>query len=218
VSNADDANVSGMSDRFRIRAPSVFVTSPRQDDIWWAGRDYYVSWTWQGEFSKVLIEYSTNGGTSWNQVANNIDNDGDYLWRLPGTPTRNGRVRITNVDNAATADTSDEFEIHVTGVEEGKPGPIVPEFTTLDRVGPNPTSSVLGVSYQVARADRVRIAICDITGRTVQVLAAGAAKPGRYTAVWDGCDGQRRSVPAGVYLCVMETGDSRVTRRVTIVR
>jgi hypothetical protein len=166
----------------------------------------------------VRIEYSTDGGSTWSEVVATTENDGGYEWLLPAPPTRNGRVRIVSTDNAATADTSDEFEIHMVGIEAEKPAPALPEITRLGRIGPNPTNSKLAVSYQIARPTHVRLAICDITGRVVRMLIEAEGQPGRYSVNWDGRDRSQAKVPAGVYVCVLEAAGVRATRHVTVVR
>ena len=217
VSNADDPTVSGTSSVFRIHAPLLSVSSPQQDDVWWVGRKYYVTWSWQGEFNDVKIDYSTNSGTTWNVVVASTNNDGGYEWQVPAPSTINGRVRVTDVDKAASADTSDEFAILMAGIETEPTTPVLPKVTALGRIGPNPMTSTLGVAYQLAVAGHARLAICDISGRVVRTLLDGPAQPGYYSAKWDGRDARYRTVPAGVYLCVLQAGDTRVTRHVTLV-
>jgi hypothetical protein len=90
------------------------------------------------------------------------------------------------------------------GVEEGKLADL-PLKTMLAGVFPNPVHDRLRVSYQLAQAGLVKLAVYDITGRQVRALAEAYADPGYYQAIWDARDDQGRSVPAGVYFVRLET-------------
>lgn len=67
---------------------------------------YNITWSSAG-MSNVMIEYSSNGGTSWTTVINSASASGSYLWTVPSAPTTNGKIRISNVSNTAINDVSD---------------------------------------------------------------------------------------------------------------
>ncbi|MBM3312996.1 hypothetical protein FJY70_00205 [candidate division WOR-3 bacterium] len=49
--------------------------------------------------------------------------------------------------------------------------------------------------------------IYDASGRLVRSLRAGHNKSGQgYTAVWDGTSTDGRTLPQGVYTCILNTG------------
>lgn len=66
-----------------------------------------ITWTAPGA-ANVKIDYSTNGGGSWTPVVSTVKADrAFYMWTIPGTPTIDGRIRISNVDNTAINDIND---------------------------------------------------------------------------------------------------------------
>jgi flagellar hook assembly protein FlgD len=64
----------------------------------------------------------------------------------------------------------------------------------------------------------VRLAVYDLAGRQVRVLAAGALPAGRYTFRWDGRNEAGSPVPSGMYLVRVDTDGFRATRRLTMIR
>ncbi|MEO0026161.1 MAG: Ig-like domain-containing protein [candidate division WOR-3 bacterium] len=110
VGVANTANY-GVSDRFVIAPQIVRVTSPMSGDVWYSGRNYCITWDWTGDFSNARIDYSTDGGATWNQIAANADNDGYYLWTVPNVSSSNCRIRIANAQNINAYGLSPVFEI-----------------------------------------------------------------------------------------------------------
>ena len=78
---------------------------------------------------------------------------------------------------------------------------------------PNPTSGATALRYDVAAAGPVRLAVTDVLGREVAVLADGNAAAGRHEATLDA----GRLAP-GVYAVRLETGTFVGTQRVVVVR
>jgi hypothetical protein len=83
---------------------------------------------------------------------------------------------------------------------------------------PNPFTQQTAVPFEVAEASRVRLAVYDVLGREVALLAAGAFEPGRYEASFDG-----RGLAAGLYLvrAHVESGSGpgrSYVERITLVR
>jgi hypothetical protein len=88
----------------------------------------------------------------------------------------------------------------------------------LGQNAPNPFGSTTTISFDVPRADHVRVAIHDSAGRLVRVLEDGQLPAGRYSRLWDGCDAQGRAVPSGTYFYSAESSGQRVVRRAIRVK
>ncbi len=78
---------------------------------------------------------------------------------------------------------------------------------------PNPFRSRTALRFALAEAGPVRLAVYDVLGREVAVLAEGAAEAGRHEATFDGS-----GLPAGVYLWRLEAGGRVETGRLTLTR
>jgi hypothetical protein len=86
--------------------PSVTVTSPNGGENWQMGTTQNITWT-GNPGTNVKLEYTTNGGSSWNNIISSTANDGSYSWTVPNTPTTSARVRVTSTTDSFYSDTSD---------------------------------------------------------------------------------------------------------------
>ena len=85
---------------------------------------------------------------------------------------------------------------------------------------PNPVRTGVLLRYSLGREAHIRLAIFDIAGRKVAVLADGPRAAGDYAVQWDASQ-----VPSGAYLCRLEElradGDavgSRQTRKLLVIQ
>ncbi|HTY09092.1 MAG TPA: Ig-like domain-containing protein [Candidatus Edwardsbacteria bacterium] len=66
-------------------------------------------------------------------------------------------------------------------------------------VHPNPASGQAGISYQLPLPGRVTLGVYNVLGQRVRGLVDARQPADRYTATWDGRDGNGRRVSGGVY-------------------
>jgi len=143
-------------------------------------------------------------------------------WTALGTPTANsfvdpgddqGSYRLGAVDvHGNTSLYASDF-LNVTAGVGGRPG-----TTWLARPTPNPMRGALRVSFGLARAGRVLLAVFDEQGRRVRSLASGARPAGRLELQWDGLDDGARPVAAGFYFLALQADGRRFVERFTLVR
>ncbi len=108
ISDSSNATTNDISNAvFTISPPpSVTVTSPNGGESWNVGSSHPITWT-SASIANVKIEYSTDGGTSWNTIiASTTASTGTYSWTVPNTPTAQALVRISDASNPATNDLS----------------------------------------------------------------------------------------------------------------
>lgn len=101
------------------------------------------------------------------------------------------------------------------------PAPSAPARVTLEAARPNPARSGSGTTlgFALPRAmSRVELALFDVSGRRVAVLARGAFEAGAHPARWDGNDEAGRRVPTGVYFARLVTEDGVATGKVVVAR
>jgi hypothetical protein len=92
-----------------------------------------------------------------------------------------------------------------------------PAEFALGPATPNPARGAFRLGFAVARKAAVRLALLDVQGRTVDVLADGEFAPGRYSAAWDG-HGRSGQLPAGLYFLQYRTPGKTFTTRVAVVK
>jgi hypothetical protein len=105
------------------------------------------------------------------------------------------------------------FFIHdPTGIDDGE----APEFS-LELLSPNPLQGPATFALTVPYRCRVHVAIYDVLGREIIVLADRVYSAGRHELTWTGCSA-RGAFPSGVYFSKMETTDTRLTKKLVLVR
>jgi hypothetical protein len=87
-------------------SPTVEVTFPNGGESLTVGKKYEIMWTTIGTLDFVNIEYSTDNGTSWADIATSTANSGTYEWEVPVSPAENCLIRVSDPDGES-ADTSD---------------------------------------------------------------------------------------------------------------
>ena len=109
VSETDGTPADTSDIVFSIRpVSSITVTSPNGSENWDVGSVYDITWTSEGNVGNVRIEFSTNGGNSWELIIQSTENDGSYNWNVPAKPSDNCLVRISETDeDGSPSDVSD---------------------------------------------------------------------------------------------------------------
>lgn len=101
---------------FSILDPYITVTDPNGGETYVVGSNRYIYWNYGGTSSYVTLEYSTNGGSTWNTIVAGTSNSGSYYWNVPGTPSTTCKVRISDYYNGTITDASDNnFTIAASG-------------------------------------------------------------------------------------------------------
>jgi hypothetical protein len=101
----------------------------------------------------------------------------------------------------------------------GAGGEATPLRLALHPARPNPFGAGgTTLLLDLPRAGEVRLGIFDAAGRRVRALADGRMAAGPHRVAWNGCDDADRPVGAGVYFSVLEIGEKRITRPLTLVR
>jgi flagellar hook assembly protein FlgD len=104
----------------------------------------------------------------------------------------------------------------VTAVGDDAAGP--PPATTLSTIYPNPFNPRTTIAFELAEAATIELAIFDLRGRLVTVLESGPLPIGRHQALWDGQDDKGRAVPAGTYVCRLNTPQGSQTKKLTLAK
>ena len=97
------------SNPFTIYIPcQITVTAPNGDESFCADEVRDITWTSQSTSGNVKIEYSTNGGSSWDTVSASTPDNGSYSWIIPNTPSLNCLVEVCDGEDPECCDRSDE--------------------------------------------------------------------------------------------------------------
>lgn len=90
---------------------SLRLTSPNGGEMWLAGSKHNITWRSNGEVGKVGLEYSLNGGKTWNKISSSTKNDGVFSWKVPATESTQCLVRVNEANGYLSDISNKHFSI-----------------------------------------------------------------------------------------------------------
>ncbi|MDM7924813.1 MAG: FlgD immunoglobulin-like domain containing protein [bacterium] len=112
----------------------------------------------------------------------------------------------------------EDYLVRIAPSGVGDPESVLPVQNRLMQNFPNPFNPSTRIGYSLARPGRVRLTVVDLAGREIAVLVESSMPAGNHAAVWNGRDGSGRPVPAGLYLCRIESDGFIKTRKLLMVK
>ena len=96
-----------------LKDQGITILSPKANDVVQAGGSYEIQWKAepaQSEFgANVTVEFSKDGGKSWEQVEVNVPNTGKYVWKVPKVDSAQCKVRVFSQFRPKYRGTSEMF-------------------------------------------------------------------------------------------------------------
>ena len=89
----------------------------------------------------------------------------------------------------------------------------LPKSTALAQNYPNPFNPTTEIQFSLPHAQNARLAVFDVLGREVAVLANGMLSAGSHTVRFDGA-----SVPSGMYFYRLHAGTESFTRKMMLLK
>ena len=83
---------------------------------------------------------------------------------------------------------------------------------------PNPAQGEIAIRFGLTSASRVSLAVYDLAGRKIRVLASGALPAGEHTASWDGRGEKGEPLPGGLYFLRLVSAERVLARPVVRIR
>jgi hypothetical protein len=90
--------------------------------------------------------------------------------------------------------------------------------SSLSQNHPNPFNPSTTISFSLRERGHASLAVYDVAGRLVRILAEGVMEAGPREVTWDGRDRNGRAVASGVYFYRLETGVYNETRKMVLLR
>lgn len=98
-----------------LKDQGITILSPKSNDVVQAGAPYEIQWKAEipnSEFGvNVTVEFSKDGGKSWEKVGENIPNTGKYSWNVPKVDSAQCKIRINSQYRPKYRKTSDVFTV-----------------------------------------------------------------------------------------------------------
>ena len=93
----------------------VKILSPKANDVVKAGEPFEILWgtdQLESEFgTKVTVEFSKDGGKSWETVEFNVPTSGKYVWKVPKIDSPQCKVRVYSQYRPKYRGTSEVFSV-----------------------------------------------------------------------------------------------------------
>lgn len=166
----------------------------------------------------ITIEYSDDEGISWTEIQNDlVQPNGSWALHqientgIPAVQSLSLRFSKNNgqqyrVDDIRLSGAEGEF----TSVDESTD---TPQSISLHQNYPNPFNPLTSIRFELPRSERVKLAVYDMLGREVGLLADGVYSPGTHTFNWDASN-----FSSGIYIYSLETSSRRITRKMTLMK
>ncbi|MCF7740516.1 MAG: T9SS type A sorting domain-containing protein [Candidatus Marinimicrobia bacterium] len=117
----------------------------------------------------------------------------------------------------------DDFGVHkmVTSpvsVEQPQEIAAKPNQFELKQNYPNPFNPTTNISFIMPAQQKVKLTIYNILGQQVKTLVDGRMNKGPHTVTWNAVDQQGNAVPSGMYIYVLSNGNTRMSRKMVLLR
>jgi hypothetical protein len=156
------------------------------------------------EAGEVLAEYAT-------------DSHGRVTIDYPFEST--GHYRLSALLENAAVTQEDFIPSLVTWVEEDDdPGSLLPKQFALHQNYPNPFNPSTTIGFDLPTPGPVRVAVYNILGQTVAVLADEYYPAGSYQLTWDGSAESGVSAASGAYFYRLETASEALVRKMILMK
>jgi hypothetical protein len=219
--------------RLDSRPPVIAIDYPVGGEAFEPAAVETLQWSIQEDYFSVnpppvVLAIVTGDSSLWTQsISPHSDPDYWLPWQVVDRAAAQARfvVQATDEFGWTTAESSATFSIlgQPTGVTTGDhAGGDHNEVSGLGPILPNPFNPVTVLHFALARAATVDLAIFDVTGRKVAVLAQGPRPAGRHALRWDGRDLAGRRAASGTYLArlqvIDEQGAVNYVQRLTLLK
>ncbi len=156
-------------------------------------------------------------GATLDQLVSGLVPDTPYRWRLrivSDSPLFPHSPWLSPQGNGAT-----EMDLRTGDGQVAVGAAPAPSVTlALAPATPNPFRAVTQLAFALPDASNIKLAIYDVAGRQVAVLAKGRHAAGRHVVQWAGRNEAGTRVAAGVYFATLEGAGRSVTRRILLLR
>ena len=90
---------------------------------------------------------------------------------------------------------------------------VIPEQYVLQQNYPNPFNPVTKIKFSIPQASKIELSVYNILGQKIAVLVEGFKAAGEYQFNW-----KPTNLASGVYLYVLNTGNTRIVKRMTLIK
>lgn len=161
----------------------------------------------------VDLLLSRNGAAGpWETVAAGITGRTHYDWAVTGPATADARVRVVEREWDGSQSAAETGPIAIAASPLGIAPGAAPQAFALESPAPNPARDGASIAFTLPRASAARVAVFDLAGREVAVLAEGPRAAGRHVVALDA-----RALRPGMYVVRLSAPGARAQRKLLLV-
>ncbi|MBI5058558.1 hypothetical protein HZB60_02115 [candidate division KSB1 bacterium] len=104
--------------------PSITLTAPNGGETLSAGTTTTITWI-STDVTHVTLQYSSDGGTTWNDIVIHQENANSYAWGVVSAVAPTCRIKVSDTNHPEVFDVSDgDFTILAAVVPDNGSGPV----------------------------------------------------------------------------------------------
>lgn len=180
-----------------------------------------------GNRDSLVVEISSDNGTTWTLLDAFSDNDATEDWQavelaVPESVALTGemRVRFTSKENGAFSSFAllDNFEVRANVTSVAAPTESAPVTFRLDQNYPNPFNAGTRITYTVPERTEVTLRIFNVVGEEIVTLVRAVQSKGTHQVAWDGRNQAGQAVASGVYFYRLQAAGRAITRKMILMQ
>ncbi len=193
---------------------AVYISGSADEEPGWDYMNDNIDSTDDDELRVMIDDIDYGWGTDSAMVGNTLFGDSKTILIMQNLPAGTHTLKLyanetPTIYNVVVYVENKEGTSAIRGTDGGA------EVKTF-RLGnnyPNPFNPTTTIPFTLPEAERVRLAVYDIKGRLIRVLADRRFSRGGHTVRWDGRDARGNEVASGVYFYRLSAGKYRTVRK-----
>jgi hypothetical protein len=193
-----------------------------------AGNSAYLEFFRRGRLDvpadSLLIEISSDGGSTWEQAAGYSDLELPWtraLVNLTRWAAQSISLRLHFKSDHALGDLGLRLDgFRLSGGNDSaspEPPPSVVYSYRITGAYPNPFNPATTITYEVAAAGRVRLVVYNLLGEEVRRFDVHPSSAGPQTLIWDGT-AHHRALASGLYFVQLQAPQSQSVHKLLLLR
>jgi len=189
-----------------------------QMSVRWTGQAVSICWTTASESDNLGFHiYRSDSANGFYELVS------DHL--LPGAGNSSSQKNYSYLDAEVQAGRTYFYKIadvNYQGTERLHNALVIdtalPDGFSLQQNYPNPFVHDTQISFSVKDEVDMQLTIRNLNGETVRTLLRGRIHRGLHQVLWDGKDDASRPLPSGVYWYTLQAQNSRLTKKLHLIR
>ena len=114
--------------------------------------------------------------------------------------------------------TANGDRMEISGLTAKNEPEVLPNSYSLSQNYPNPFNPETNIDFSLAKAGQAKIEVFNILGELVSTPFDGVANAGQNRVIWDGTDGDGKSVASGIYFYRLTADNFSETKKMTLLK